>query len=804
LISYAIIELILTWLYFMFGVFLMPFINIDINKVKRPHWKGNFHRNSFVLILLIASIPGLITGLGIYWFGVGKVEDELRASNASQIVQRANNMDEQFQYIEEYTTHWVFEPRFGESLKDIDFVKQFTETYDITKTLSLLQGSHNLISNDELFLKLDKPILFKPQYNILDEKQKVFYNSLLSKGMEHHWVEYSQSKGRKSPTLSFVSPIPITSKDPFGALIVTIDHNKALQLLKTLTPYENGATILLNEENKVILSSNSTNQSNFINALKGEIGKHKQKSGSFPFEFNHIMYSISFGHFTRINSNWTYVSAAPMSSITAPIVFVSRLIIIISASALILAIILSWFTSIKIYAPVRKLVRNLVGNETDRWNQVGKDEFSIIEHQWKEMSQKSNLLQNRLTEQLTELKNSFIYQLVQGYFFQYHEEDLRQRMETYGWNLKNRSFIALDLQLTGLTDSKENFSTNDDGLVTFMATNIMDEYAKEMFEQFNVINFSDLSAGMLVIYYPDNSVREELHRFAETVTEAVNRIIKLQVTITISERTESVKKIPYIFEEVRTGKRFRTFENINQVIDLEEYKNSKNVIEFHYPFATEKEIIQAIRMGQLDEIEVLIKKFTQELTCEEISEIYIQQAVIQLYSSIQHEILHSGIHPNDLFEGKNMFEELSQIRDVNRINLWFINDVISPYIQRLEGRMNIELKRIIEQVITKINENYMYDISLESCADEVGTNPYSLSKAFKQIVGINFIDYLTQQRIEKAKELLIQSDMKINDIAEGVGYRHSYFNRIFKKQIGIPPSQFRKLNQDTNKLIVKK
>jgi len=786
----------------MFGVFLMPFKNINTNKVKRLQWKGNFHRNSFILILLIASIPGLITGLCIYWFGVGKVEDELRASNASQIIQRANNIDEQFKYIEEYTTHWVFEPRFGDSLKNIDFVKQFNEAYDITKTLSLLQGSHNLISDDELYLDLDKPILFKPQYNVLDEKQKIFYNSLLSKGTELHWVEYSQSKGRKSPTLAFVSPIPVTSKDPFGALIVTIDHKKALELLKTLTPYENGATILLNEQNKVILSSNSTNQSNFINALKKEIGKHKEKSGSFPLEFNHIMYSISFGHFTRINSNWTYVSASPMSSITAPIVFVSRLIIIISASALFLAIILSWFTSVKIYAPVRKLVRNLVGEETDSWNKYGKDEFSIIEQQWMEMTQKSDLLENRLSEQVKELKNSFIYQLVQGYFFHYHEEDLRQRMETYGWNLRNRSFIALDLQLTGFNDPKENIYTNDDGLVTFMATNIMGEIAKEMFEQFNVINFSDLSAGMLVIYHHDDSIREELHRFAENVTEVVNRIIKLQVTITISEKTESVKKIPYIFEEVRTGKRFRTFENINQVIDLEEYRNNRNDIEFHYPFATEKEIIQAIRIGQLDEIEVLIKRFTQELTSREISEIYIQQAVIQLYSSIQHEILHSGIHPNDLFEGKNMYEELAQIRNVDRINHWFVNDVISPYIQRLEGRMNLELKRIIEQVVTKIQDNYMHDISLESCADEVGTNPYSLSKAFKQIAGINFIDYLTQLRIEKAKELLIQSDMKINDIAESVGYRHSYFNRIFKKQIGIPPSQYRKLKQDANQMRV--
>jgi YesN/AraC family two-component response regulator len=203
-------------------------------------------------------------------------------------------------------------------------------------------------------------------------------------------------------------------------------------------------------------------------------------------------------------------------------------------------------------------------------------------------------------------------------------------------------------------------------------------------------------------------------------------------------------------------------------------------------------------MGHTAEVENLIRPFLQELTEKGINEINIHQGIVQLYSTIQHEILHSGIHPHELFEGKNMYEELSQIRDTERIVKWFTHDVVGPFIQKLEGRMNIELKRVIEKVVTKIQENYGDDISLESCADEVGTNPYSLSKAFKQMVGINFIDYLTQLRIDKAKELLINTDIKINDIAESVGYRHSYFNRIFKKQIGIPPSQYRKLNQNDN------
>jgi YesN/AraC family two-component response regulator len=74
-------------------------------------------------------------------------------------------------------------------------------------------------------------------------------------------------------------------------------------------------------------------------------------------------------------------------------------------------------------------------------------------------------------------------------------------------------------------------------------------------------------------------------------------------------------------------------------------------------------------------------------------------------------------------------------------------------------------------------------------------NPTILSKVFKDITGWNFIDYLTNIRIEKAKDLLMETDMKINCIAEKIGYKHSYFNRLFKKHEGVTPSHFREMNR---------
>lgn len=179
-------------------------------------------------------------------------------------------------------------------------------------------------------------------------------------------------------------------------------------------------------------------------------------------------------------------------------------------------------------------------------------------------------------------------------------------------------------------------------------------------------------------------------------------------------------------------------------------------------------------------------------------ELNVQASIMQLYSTIQHEIMHSGIDPVVLFNGRNMFEELTQIREKEWVVRWMVDQVIKPYVNFVEDNMNIEMKMLVDNIVQYIHSHYMEDISLESCADIADTTAYTLSKAFKKVLGINFIDFLTTVRIDHAKELLLQSNHKINDIAESVGYRHSYFNRIFKKQVGVPPSQYRKMKSNSS------
>ena len=92
-----------------------------------------------------------------------------------------------------------------------------------------------------------------------------------------------------------------------------------------------------------------------------------------------------------------------------------------------------------------------------------------------------------------------------------------------------------------------------------------------------------------------------------------------------------------------------------------------------------------------------------------------------------------------------------------------------------------------------IRENYKDDISLSSAADKANISSVYLSRLFKKEEGINFLDYLNQYRIEEAKKLLKDVQYNILDVADETGFKNTrYFSKIFKKNVGITPSEYRK------------
>lgn len=111
----------------------------------------------------------------------------------------------------------------------------------------------------------------------------------------------------------------------------------------------------------------------------------------------------------------------------------------------------------------------------------------------------------------------------------------------------------------------------------------------------------------------------------------------------------------------------------------------------------------------------------------------------------------------------------------------------------------------INSAIRYINENYARQIYIDDvCRIAMMSNTY-FSHLFKQITGKTFVEYVNNLRIQKAAELLGQSDAPISRICFDVGFNDmAYFYRVFKKETGLSPSQYRKINSGLRKAVYSK
>jgi AraC-like DNA-binding protein len=91
-----------------------------------------------------------------------------------------------------------------------------------------------------------------------------------------------------------------------------------------------------------------------------------------------------------------------------------------------------------------------------------------------------------------------------------------------------------------------------------------------------------------------------------------------------------------------------------------------------------------------------------------------------------------------------------------------------------------------------IEEHSGEELSLRTVAKAVNIHPNYLSERFKQITGMNFVEYIARTRFQKACKLLGDGDVRISEIAFAAGFQSlSQFNRVFRKFSGKSPTQFR-------------
>lgn len=163
--------------------------------------------------------------------------------------------------------------------------------------------------------------------------------------------------------------------------------------------------------------------------------------------------------------------------------------------------------------------------------------------------------------------------------------------------------------------------------------------------------------------------------------------------------------------------------------------------------------------------------------------------LIELFMLIQRVI------PLEMNEGENpeidYLFQLLEARDSSSLQLIYVN-YLKNLLMRLQETKNKNLNGLILDAIAYIEENYRENISLDDVAKKINMSYHHFSRFFKESTGKNFIDYLTELRIDRAREILKDKTFNIKEICYEVGYTDpNYFSKIFKKSTGLTPTEYR-------------
>lgn len=133
------------------------------------------------------------------------------------------------------------------------------------------------------------------------------------------------------------------------------------------------------------------------------------------------------------------------------------------------------------------------------------------------------------------------------------------------------------------------------------------------------------------------------------------------------------------------------------------------------------------------------------------------------------------------------------------VNEQELADLLRSCIQRLkppkeetEETPARQIPKRMEKIVDYINKNLANPITRESICRELYISESYLSRTFTKEMGMTLVDYITECRINKAKELLRTTDLTVTNICTQVGYNYAaYFTKIFKEKTGMTPNQYR-------------
>jgi len=476
-------------------------------------------------------------------------------------------------------------------------------------------------------------------------------------------------------------------------------------------------------------------------------------------ELDGVKSLISYTAFDQFD--WYYFRVTPYQQIISEAQQVGFMTLKIATIILIAGLLLSFFLSRLLYAPIDKITVHM----------------DQLESQWRNSSYtiRQNALQKLLhiqsfdpKLQLDKLRRIGIqfdftkpYHLVFIRIDQYNQLKLQSHGDilTYKFAILNISTEICSKQF-----QVEALDLEDDCLMLF-------------------INLQDQE-------YNDSTMSSILTHTLKEVQLACEEYLHLGITMTVTPISSEPHQLSSLYKQVREASLHRFFTGRGAIIDVQKHQFQQKA--HNFPIGKEKRLIEALKTGKHEEAKLMFDEIMEETSQYplQVAEITVKHLTASLENMLI-EIERNGSLQLDLnseimlpkFESYETLVELSH--DFHQL----FDHITSKLKEKRSGKQ--------EEIIRKINEiiEDRYGdpvLSLNFIADELNMSTYHISRVYRQLNQHTIVDAINQVRMKHAKQMLSQTEMSVADIATKTGYTSSsYFHRMFKKIYGVTPSEYR-------------
>jgi len=285
-------------------------------------------------------------------------------------------------------------------------------------------------------------------------------------------------------------------------------------------------------------------------------------------------------------------------------------------------------------------------------------------------------------------------------------------------------------------------------------------------------------------------------KIAFSILEEVRMVIEkthpMTVTIGIGEVVENYVNLPESYKGAIGALEHQLVEGTNRLLWINDLlpKDYGRII---FQEEMDRELRTVVRAGNASDIENVIGSHFQKMRDEEISYQDCRLFMNEMLTSLFRIARFHNLNLPDLVEEDNLFILMKEMGVLDNLEAWFISacKVLNQNI--MENRMS-SIQKMVETAKVHVKTNYHNsDLSLDSISQMLHISPSYFSRMFKKESGMTFIQYLTEVRMEKAMELILETDYKNFEIAEKIGYAEAnYFSYSFKKFYGQSPTSMKK------------